>query len=168
MIQKTLVILKPDAVKRNIVWELITRFEKVWLHLVGLKMVWVDENLAFAHYEKIGTLVSRRWEDVYRVNADFMMSGPVVAIVLEGIESIPTVRKMVWSTSPKDALPGTIRWDYSHMSREYANQQNWWLPNLIHASATPEEAEQEIALWFAGNELYDHEMESHLYKRWHK
>lgn len=168
MIQKTLVVLKPDAIKRGIVGEILTRFEKIGLHLIWTKMVHVDAKLAHDHYEGIGTLISRWWEGVYNTNAEYMMSGPVVAFVFEWVESIAVVRKLVGATSPKDALPGTIRGDYAHVSREYTNEKNAWLPNIVHASATPEEAEQEIALWFSWSELFDHEVESHLYKRWHK
>ncbi len=167
MLQKTLVVLKPDAVKRNIVGEIVTRFEKVGLHLVGLKMVSPTQEHFHHHYETIGQLATRRGKEVLDVNAAFMMSGPVVAMVWEGIEAIEVVRKMVGSTEPKSALPGTIRGDYSLMSYGYSDANKSWFPNLVHASATPEEAQQEIALWFAGSEIFDHPMEGHLYKRGH-
>ncbi len=168
MIQQTLVVLKPDAVKRGFIGEIITRFEKVGLHIVAMKMVRVDEALAHAHYEGIGTMITRYSDRVYRVNADFMMHGPVVAIVLEGIQAIPVVRKLAGATDPKEALPGTIRGDFAHTTRDYANSQDAWLPNLLHASANPEEAMPEIALWFKPEEIHAHEAESNLFKRGHK
>lgn len=168
MLQKTLVVLKPDAVKRNIIGEVISRFERVGLHLLAMKMVMPTKEHYHDHYETIGKLATRRGQDVLELNAGFMMSGPVVAMVWEGIEAIEVIRKMVGSTEPKSAQPGTIRGDYSLMSYGYADQNTAWITNLIHASATPEEAEQEIALWFAQSEIFDHEIEGHLYKRGHR
>lgn len=168
MIQQTLVVLKPDAIKRHIVGELISRFEKLGLHLVGMKMLQVNDELAHGHYETIGTMKSRYGDDVYNVNASFMMHGPVVAMVWEGVQVIPTVRKIVGATDPRDALPGTIRGDYSHTSRDYANANEAWLPNLVHASSNPEEAAQEIALWFKPEELTQHDLHTQLYVRGHK
>ncbi|USN56304.1 MAG: nucleoside-diphosphate kinase [Candidatus Peribacteria bacterium] len=167
-LQKTLVVLKPDAVKRGIVGDIISRFEKVGLHLVALKMVQMDEALAHDHYEGIGKLKTRRGEAIFQVNAEFMRSGPVVAMVWEGVEAVELVRKMIGSTEPKSAAPGTIRGDYSHVSFGYTDQTKGWLPNLVHASAELDEAGPEIALWFSNDELFDHEVESHLYKRGHK
>lgn len=166
-LQQTLVVLKPDAVKRGIVGEIISRFEKVGLHLVALKMVQMDEQMAHDHYEGIGKLKSRRGEEIFAVNAEFMRSGPVVAMVWEGVEAVELVRKMIGSTEPKSAAPGTIRGDYSHVSFGYTDENKAWLPNLVHASAELEEAGPEIALWFSDEELFDHEVESHLYKRGH-
>ena len=167
MLQKTLIVLKPDAVKRGIMGEVISRFEKVGLHLVGMKLVTPTVEHFHDHYETIGKLGSRRGEEVLKVNTDFMRAGPVLAMVREGVEAIEVVRKMVGSTEPKSALPGTIRGDYSHLSYGYVDATKGRLTNLIHASATPEEAVQEIALWFSGAELFDHEVDGHLYKRGH-
>ncbi len=168
LLQQTLVVLKPDTVKRWIVGEVITRFEKVWLHLVAMKMVRMDDALAYGHYETIGTVKSRHGENIYNVNAEYMKSGPVIAMVWEGVESIALVRKMVGSTEPKSAAPGTIRGDYNHLSYGYVDAKNGRLTNIVHASATPEEATQEVALRFAGHEIHDHEMEATLYTRGHK
>lgn len=168
MLQNTLIILKPDAIKRGIVGEIISRFEKVGLHLLGMKMVVPSQEHLHHHYETIGKLGTRRGEEVLKVNSEFMSSGPVIASVWEGVEAIEIVRKMVGSTEPKAALPGTIRGDYSHLSYGYADANKAWLTNLIHASATPEEAQQEIDLWFTPSEIYHHEMEGHLYKRGHQ
>lgn len=168
MLQQTLVVLKPDAVKRGLIWDIIGRFERVWLHLVAMKMVWVDDELAHKHYEGIGTMITRYGNEIFQTNAEFMKSWPVVAMIWEWPESIVTVRKMVWSTEPKSSLPGTIRGDYSHASYDYVNSKWAWLTNLVHASATPEEAQQETELWFNTTELHSHEMMWGEFKRGHK
>lgn len=167
-LEKTLVVLKPDTIKRGIVGEIFTRFERVWLRLVGAKMVQVSEQLAYDHYETIGTVISRWGKDIFDINAQYMMSWPVLALVFEWVEAIAVVRKLVGSTSPREALPGTIRGDYAHVSREYTNQTNSWLPNIAHASANAEEAEQELALWFAWSELFDYDMLGREFKIGHK
>ena len=156
LMEKTLVVLKPDAIARGIAGEIITRFERAGLKIVGMKMTHPDEEHYHHHYEEIGQLISRRGEEVYRRNADFMMSGPVIAFVLEGIQSVATVRKMVGETEPHKAQPGTIRGDYAHMTIEHANQKGEGLPNLIHASADKSEAEKEIKHWFKTEELFDY------------
>lgn len=154
--QKTLILLKPDAVKRAIAGEIISRFERAGLKIIGMKMVNPDEAHYHHHYETISKIASRRGEDVYRRNTDFMLTGPVVAIVLEGIDAVELVRKMVGDTEPKKAAPGTIRGDYAHMSIPHANAKNSGLPNLIHASGNPDEAKQEIEHWFSGQELFEY------------
>jgi len=154
--EKTLILLKPDAVKRGLVGEIITRFEKAGLKVVGMKMVSPDESHYHHHYETISKLISRRGEEVFQKNANFMMSGPVIAMVLEGINVVENVRKMVGETDPGVARPGTIRGDYAHMTIDHANQHNTGLPNLIHASGNREEAEQELAHWFSDQELFDY------------
>jgi nucleoside-diphosphate kinase len=154
--EKTLVLIKPDAVARGIAGEIITRFERAGLKIIGLKMIKPDEQHYHQHYEDIGQLISRRGEEVYRRNADFMMSGPVVAIVLEGIGAVAAVRKMVGETEPHKAQPGTIRGDYAHMTIEHANQKGGGLPNLIHASADQQEAGQEVSHWFKPQELFEY------------
>ncbi len=168
MIQKTLVVLKPDAVKRGLIGEIITRFEKVGLHLVAMKMVRVDDELAHKHYEGIGTMITRYGQEIFSVNAEFMKSGPVVAMMWEGPEAIAVIRKMVWSTEPKSSLPGTIRGDYSHASYDYVNGNGARLTNLVHASANEEEAAQETVLWFNNEETHNHEMMAQQFVRGHK
>jgi len=156
--ERTLVILKPDAVQRGIVGELISRFEKVGLKIVGMKMLSPSIEDYQHHYETIGKVISRRGQEVFDVTVEFMMEGPVVAIVLEGVEAVELVRKMIGSTEPKSAAPGTIRGDYTHMSFEYANNvAKSTVPNVIHASGDANDAEQEIAHWFSEAEMYDYE-----------
>lgn len=154
--EKTLIILKPDAVQRGLVGEIITRFEKAGLKIVGMKMLHPNEDHYLHHYETISKIKSRRGEEVYQRNTDFMMSGPVIAAVLEGVEAVELVRKMVGDTEPKSAAPGTIRGDYAHMTYGHANKLGGGLPNLIHASGNSAEAKQEIAHWFSDSELFDY------------
>lgn len=161
--EKTLIVLKPDAVARGIVGEILSRFEKAGLKIEGMKMMLPDEDHYHHHYETISKLVSRRGQEVYERNAKFMMTGPVVAVVLSGIEAVAVVRKMVGDTEPKSALPGTIRGDYAHMTMEHANEKNTGLPNLIHASGDPDEAKQEIAHWFKDGELYNYKTVHELF-----
>jgi nucleoside-diphosphate kinase len=156
--ERTLVVLKPDAVARGIAGELITRFERAGLKVIGLKMVKPDEKHYHHHYETIGKLISRRGEEVYRRNADFMESGPVIAMVVEGVQAVATVRKMVGETEPHKANPGTIRGDYAHMTIEHVNKKGGGLANLVHASADPEEASQEVDHWFKPDELFEYKI----------
>ncbi len=155
-IQRTLVVLKPDTVQRGIIGEIIQRFERVGLKIVGMKMVMPEEKLYRAHYEDIGKMITRRGEQAFRYNVEYMMTGPVIAIVLEGVEAQPLVRKIVGPTEPKSAEMGTIRGDFSHMSFGYSDAKGTGVPNLVHASGSIEEAKQEIDLWFNANELYDY------------
>lgn len=157
-VQKTLVVFKPDAVQRGVVGEILTRFERVGLKIVGTKMLAPDREHYHKHYEGIGKLESRKGSKVFDNTVSFMTQGPVVAIVFEGVEAVDLVRKLVGSTEPKSAAPGTIRGDYSHMSYGYADDVNKGFPNLIHASADMAEATEEIAHWFADDELYSYEV----------
>ena len=156
LIQRSLVVLKPDTVQRGIVGEVLQRFERVGLKIVGMKMVMPDEDHYRAHYEQIGKMITRRGEQAFQYNLAYMMTGPVIAIVLEGVEAVPLVRKIVGPTEPKSAEMGTIRGDYSHMSFGYSDAKGIGVPNLVHASGDPEEAKQEVALWFKENELYQY------------
>jgi nucleoside-diphosphate kinase len=155
--EQTLVVLKPDTVQRGLIGEIITRFERAGLKVVAMKMVKPDEEHFHKHYEEISKLISRWGEDIYKVTLSQMQEGPVVAMVLEGIEAVTHVRKMVGTTDPKESAPGTIRGDYTHITREYTNIQGSTLPNILHASGDKEEAEKEIALWFTDEEVYDYD-----------
>lgn len=157
MIERTLIVFKPDAVQRGIMGEIITRFERAGLKIVGMKMLQPDQEHYHQHYEGIGKMISRRGQKPFDVTVEMMRQGPVIAMVLEGIESVSLVRKMVGTTEPKAAAPGTIRGDYAHMSFAYADEAQVGVPNLLHASGDPDEAKQEIAHWFSESELYDYE-----------
>lgn len=155
-LERTLVLCKPDAVTRGIVGLVITRFEQVGLKIVGIKMVKPDRDLLYHHYETIGTMITRRGEQAFNRNLEAMQKSPVIAMVLEGVEAVSLVRKLAGATESKSAAPGTIRGDFSHMSFAYADAQNKGVPNVIHASGDPEEAKQEIELWFKPEELYEY------------
>lgn len=157
MMERTLIIFKPDAVKRGIVGEILTRFERVGMKVVGCKMLQPDNDAYYHHYENIGKMVSRRGQKTFEVTLQMMQEGPVIAFVLEGVEVVSVVRKMVGATEPKDAQPGTIRGDYSHLSFSHADREGIATPNIIHASGDPNEAESEISHWFSESELFDYE-----------
>jgi nucleoside-diphosphate kinase len=167
--ERTLIVLKPDTLQRGLVGEIITRFERVGLKIIGMKMVQPDRDHYYNHYETISKMVSRYSEEIFEINTDFMMQGPVIAAVLEGIEAVELVRKMVGDTQPKTAAPGTIRGDYSHVSFNHANTNDVGLPNLLHASGDATEATQEIELWFKPEELFEYETvhEPHTQPRKH-
>ena len=124
LIQRTLILFKPDAVQRGIVGEILTRFERVGLKIIGTKMIFPKKEHYHKHYEGLGKMVTRRGEKAFDMALEFMTQGPVIAMVLEGVESVELVRKLVGGTEPKAALPGTIRGDYSHMSFGYADEHN--------------------------------------------
>ncbi len=153
-LQRTLVLLKPDALHRGIVGDIMHRFERVGAKMVGLKMLVSDKDTAAKHYTE--DLAKRRGEKVRSMMIKMITSGPIVAIVFEGIEIVDIVRKLVGSTEPKASAPGTIRGDFSHVSFEYADAKQIPVMNLIHASSSPEEAEVEIAVWFKPEELVSH------------
>ena len=155
MIQRTLVLLKPDALDRGIIGEIITRFERVGAGIVGLKLLVSEKDTAMKHYTD--DLAKRRGEKVRELMVEMLTSGPIVAVVLEGIEIVEVVRKMVGATEPKSAAPGTIRGDYAHVSFKYADEKGIGVFNLIHASGSPEEAPVEIDVWFKPEELVSHD-----------
>ena len=154
-IERTLVLVKADGVQRALIGRVIQRFEDVGLKIVGMKMKWIDRDFAKKHY------ASNVGKKFYADLENYIIEGPVIAMVLEGVHSIELVRKMVGSTEPKSALPGTIRGDFAQHSYDFADKKGIAIKNLIHASGNPEEAQYEIKLWFAPNEL-------HTYKTVHE
>jgi nucleoside-diphosphate kinase len=130
--QRTLVLIKPDAVRRGLVGEVLSRFEAKGLTIVTLEQRLIDAAQADAHYAEH---VDR---DFYPPLRDFVTSGPLVALVLEGDEAIEVVRAINGATDGRKAAPGTIRGDLSLSNRE----------NLVHGSDSAESAAREIALWF--------------------
>lgn len=174
--ERTLIILKPDTVQRGLVGDVVARFERAGLKIVGMKMLVPDAKLLVKHYpdalvQIVGNKTIADWDNygvdytesaeeigrmVIDATRDFMRSGPVIAIVLEGGHAIEVVRKMVGSTGPKDSLPGTIRGDYAHLSLGRASMQKKGAANLIHASGALDEAIVEIAMWFSPNELHSY------------
>ncbi len=161
MIERTLVLIKPDGVARSLVGECISRFEKRGLKIVGMKMQWVDEKFAQEHYKVHSN------KPFFKSLVQFIIEGPVVAIAIEGINAVQVVRKITGATSPHEALPGTIRGDFSHLSMDYADEQGIGGKNLIHASGTSEEAKQELDLWFSKSESHSYKtiFEEHIEKK---
>lgn len=155
MIQRSLVLLKPDALDRGIVGEIVTRFERVGAKLVGMKLLVSEKDTAMKHYTD--DLAQRRGEKVRQLMVEMLTSGPILAIALEGVEMVEVVRKMIGATEPKSAAPGTIRGDYAHVSFKYADEKQIGVFNLIHASGSPEEAEVELGVWFKAEELVAHD-----------
>lgn len=153
MIQRTLVLIKPDGVQRGLSGDIIQRFEKVGLKIVGMKMIWIDKNFANNHYIGVG---ERKGQKVLEMLLDLITMGPVIAIVLEGVDAVPVVRKICGPTEPKEAQPGTIRGDYAHVSYAYSDRVSEAVRNVVHASGEPEEAEHEISLWFKPEEIHDY------------
>ncbi|HKL44466.1 MAG TPA: nucleoside-diphosphate kinase [Candidatus Absconditabacterales bacterium] len=157
-IERTLVVLKPDAIGRSVIGDVISRFERAGLHIVAMKMVKPDAEFFKGHYEGIGQLGTRKGEKILNRVIDDMMATPVLAMVIEGVEVVEYVRKLVGPTEPKSAMPGTIRGDFAHISYAYVdNNPGASVYNLIHASADSSEAEQEIKHWFKPGEMFDYD-----------
>lgn len=153
-VERTLVLLKPDAVARGLAGRLIQRFEDAGLKIVGGKMRWIDADLAKRHYFD---LEERFGRSVFDVTVGFMQSGPVIALVLEGVEAVANVRKLVGNTFPDQAAAGTIRGDFAHTSKAYNEARHKVVANLVHASGNVEEAKYEVDLWFAPDELFEYQ-----------
>ena len=155
-IQQTLVLVKPDGVARGLVGETVKRFEQRGLKIIALKLTKIDKTFALKHYTE--DLAKRRGTHIRKMMADFLVSGPVVAMIVEGVDAIENVRKIVGSTESKAALPGTIRGDFSHISFSHADERKIAVKNIIHASSDEKDAEYEKKLWFSMDEI-------HSYKR---
>lgn len=177
---RTLILLKPDAVQRGLIGKILARFEEAGLKVVGLKLVGASREFIAGHYPntpewirgmgektlssykehgvdpraevgtddplKIGEMV-KGW------NIDYLTSGPILAVVLEGMHAIAVVRKMCGNTLPAKAEPGTIRGDLATTSPIVANELKRAVRNLIHASSDAQEAEHEINYWFKPQEI---------------
>jgi len=154
-LERTLVLIKPDGVERGLIGQIITRFEQAGLKVAGLKLAMVDSEFAKKHYTE--DITKRRGEQVRNHMVTMLSSGPVVAMVLEGIEAIALVRKMVGSTEPKSAEPGTIRGDFSHVSYAYADAKSIGVRNVVHASSSESDAKNEVSLWFSEAELHSYQ-----------
>lgn len=153
-LERTLVLLKPDAIQRGVVGEILHRFERLGVKMVGMKLLVSKKDSAEKHYRS--DIAERYGKKVRDQLIKMLTSGPIVALVLEGIDVVATVRKIVGSTYPNLAPPGTIRGDYAHISKEYANANELEVFNLIHASGNVEESKIEIDAWFKPEELVNH------------
>ena len=171
--ERTLVIIKPDGVQRILIGEVIQRYERVGLKLVGSKMIIPTEAQARAHYtsdpewvEKTGQkILEMKGEDgdpiekgneILRRLSRYITAGPVVCMVWEGVHAVSVVRKMTGGTEPKTSDVGTIRGDYVLDSYELADIDNRSVRNVVHASGTVEEANIEINNWFDKDEIVDY------------
>ncbi|MCL4386766.1 nucleoside-diphosphate kinase [Patescibacteria group bacterium] len=182
--EQTVVIVKPDGVKRGLIGEIIKRFEQTGLKVVALKMIVPSEVLLQKHYKstdeeylkslgkktlatyeqyKIDPIKELGTDDPLRIGKmvmdwllKYVASGPVVPMILEGRHAVDNARMISGATMPVNALPGTIRGDFSTDSAAYANVEKRSVMNLVHASGTVEEANFEKALWFAPEEIHEY------------
>ncbi|MEM1555066.1 MAG: nucleoside-diphosphate kinase [Desulfurococcaceae archaeon] len=136
-IERTLVIIKPDGVRRGLIGEVISRFEKKGLRIIAMKMLRISREIAEKLYEE------HRGKDFYEPLINFMISGPSVALVVEGYSAIEAVRNIIGPTNGVKAPPGTIRGDYALSVRE----------NVVHASDSSSKADYEIKLFFSDEEI---------------
>jgi nucleoside-diphosphate kinase len=141
VIERTLVLVKPDGVQRQLTGRILARYEERGLKVVGLKLVTVDRVLAERHY------AAHRERPFFVGLVDFITSAPLVALALEGPNAIGVVRAINGATRPEEAAPGTIRGDFALETAQ----------NIVHASDGPEAAAAELALWFGDGELLDYE-----------
>ena len=137
MAERTLVLIKPDAMQRRLAGEILARFEQRGLTVRAAKLVLVDEGLADEHYAE------HREKPFFGELVEFITSSPTLALVLEGASAIQVVRTTMGATNPVDSAPGTIRGDLALAMPD----------NLVHGSDSPTSAEREIALWFSDGEL---------------
>ena len=139
--ERTLVLVKPDGVQRGLIGEIVARFERKGLKVVGLRLLNVPRPMAEEHY------AVHAGKPFYEGLVEFITSGPVAAVALEGPDAIATVRRLVGKTMPNEADPGTIRGDLGVSA----------LRNLIHASDAPDTATAELKLWFGEGQVLDYE-----------
>lgn len=178
-IERTLAVIKPDGVQRGLVGEIINRFERAGLKIVGMKLVWVDEALVAQHYtgdeaylKSVGEKALQAAQDrgvamhetaldigkrVRDFNMRYLATGPVLAFVLEGNTAVQTVRNIIGGTNPLSADIGTIRGDLTIDDFSQADKEDRSVRNLMHASGDVAEAAREIPLWFTDAELYEYQ-----------
>ncbi len=145
--EKTLILLKPDAVQRGLIGEIVSRFEKKGLKIVGLKLVNVSKELAHTHYAE------HKEKPFFKGLVDFITAGPTLSMVVEGDNAIAVVRRLAGATNPQNADPGTIRHDFGMATGR----------NLIHASDSPANAAREIALFFKKEDIIEYKL---VHEKW--
>jgi nucleoside-diphosphate kinase len=138
--ERTLILIKPDGVQRMLVGQIIERYERRGLRIVGLKLIHVSPALAARHY------AIHQGRPFFKQLVEFITSAPLVALALEGLNAVSVCRAINGATRPEEAAPGTIRGDFALETGQ----------NLVHASDSPDNAETELALWFADGELFDY------------
>lgn len=178
-IERTLVIIKPDGIQRGLIGEILARFERAGLKVVGMKMEWPSKKLVGQHYTSDPGYYQSVWEKasisaeergqamketpkqlgdrVREANMRYLSSGPVLAMVLEGNQAILNTRNIIGSTNPLTADVGTIRGDLTVDDFGAADTEGRAVRNLMHASSEPIEAKREIMLWFEKRELHDYQ-----------
>lgn len=146
---KTFLMVKPDGVERQLIGDIVSRFEKKGLQLVGAKLMSIPKEVAETHYGE------HKEKPFFGELVDFITSGPVFAMVWQGEQAVDVTRQIIGKTNPKEALPGTIRGDYGLTVGK----------NIIHGSDSPESAEREINLFFKQEELtsWDQTISSWIY-----
>lgn len=181
--EKTLVLVKPDGVKRGLVGEILSRFERRGLKVISLEMLWAQKSQVDDHYphnpnwiKRIGEKTLQNYQsyhldpikelgtnDPERIGKivrdwllDYLTMGPMVKIVIEGNHAISMVRKIVGDTAPSQAVPGTIRGDFSIDDAAKANREKRPIYNIIHASENEEEAQHELNLWTSLDDVFDY------------
>jgi len=176
MIEKTLVILKPDVLMRGIVGEITSRFEKVGLKISAMKMLFATTEQLEEHYSKDDEWLIRKGKSIIKnkgYSEDYdpkkagreiidglikdMKLSPVIGMVLEGHNAVKVVKKLTGPTNIEEALPGTIRGDYSHDTYGLANVSDRPILTIIHATDDPKESKREIDLWFKPEEIYSYD-----------
>lgn len=153
-VERSLVLLKPDALARGLVGRIVARFEDAALKIVGVKMKLLDAEFTRKHYFD---LEDRAGPGIYNTTAGFMQSGPVIALALEGVDVVAKVRKIIGSTFPDQAPPGTVRGDFAHQTKASSEVSGKAVMNLVHASGNSEEAKYEVELWFGPGEQFEYE-----------
>ncbi|MFH0890337.1 MAG: nucleoside-diphosphate kinase [Candidatus Aenigmatarchaeota archaeon] len=176
MIERTFVMVKPDGVQRGLIGEIISRFERRGLKIIGMKMVHINREFAEKHYPRdmarffgkktaeglkefgIATTKSEKelGENTWKDLINFITESPVVSMVVEGVHAVKAVRSMVGPTSPHEAPAGTIRGDFAHTSMIHSSLAGTGGRNLVHASSSVEDAKKEIALWFRPEEIHEY------------
>lgn len=174
--ERTLVIIKPDGVQRTLIGEVIKRYERVGLKIVGMKMLLPDRNLIESHYTIDPDWIRKAGEKSIKNAATdsvdpievgkqileqlvyYFSASPVVAMVLEGAHAVDVVRKITGGTEPRSSDVGTIRGDFMLDSYVFANGEKRAIRNIVHASGSIEESSAEIPLWFKENELISYRL----------
>lgn len=180
--EQTVVLIKPDGVKRGIIGEIVHRFERMGLKIIAMKMVTPSQNMLLKHYQSDKDATLKRWGDktlatyikygkdpikefgtnnplelgklVNKWLFDYVQSGPLIAILLEGRHAVENVVNLAGPTMPVAAPAGTIRGDFSTDSAAYANDERRGVMNLVHISASIEEANFEKTIWFTKDEIF--------------
>ncbi len=177
--ERTLVVIKPDAIQRSLIGDILSRYEKTGLKLVGMKMLIPTSEMIEKHYTldpewmmKVGKKNIQAYKDkgitpphedpmkhaevILKKLKKYMTSGPVIAMVWQGMHAVSIVRKVTGGTEPLTSQPGTIRGDYVLDSYQVADHDDRSVRNLVHASSSVDEAKDEIAHWFKKDELFDY------------